>query len=515
MMRRLVLSLVVCGAGAWAGASAGAQTHKVTNPGSVVRAVGVYEWTGDMAKPAASRLIPVTLFLEGELRDAGVYMARPVPFALNSGNVYELQDAGVAKGSLELVYAKHLQGVSAATGESLFDDGWFGYGSYKAPAPPKKITPLKASKTQPVIVGSQDSGRPHFSNKSADTAAAGADGKPSVDPAAERASGTVDTDPSKSSGDAKDAGNAPAGDPERPTMKRRTTGETADTSSKKRDDRASVTGVSTDDPDRPTLKKRPAEKSDDGTRTGAPEDDVASVGANGALNDDPNRPNLHRGKPVNAMKEDDLPKLTGIPKDADLHQMVAVSDAANRETHEFARAWTDDAERAAVLLTMETMTRAQLAGYGVPAAAPAPTKKAAAPMTAAAKTRAKREAAKNAAVPVALLDEELKGYTLSYGGAPTYVFTAHTAGEGAALKYVTVVAQDNGLGDIKAALQSVTDAVHLDRTPRMRFVDAVDVDAGNRASLLLELRGKSSRQFALYRVIAAKADQLFVTGSTQ
>ena len=106
----------MCGAGAWAGASAGAQTHKVTNPGSVVRAVGVYEWTGDMAKPAASRLIPVTLFLEGELRDAGVYMARPVPFALNSGNVYELQDAGVAKGSLELVYAKHLQGGECGYG---------------------------------------------------------------------------------------------------------------------------------------------------------------------------------------------------------------------------------------------------------------------------------------------------------------------------------------------------------------------------------------------------------------
>src|ERR1039458_989075 len=30
-----------------------AQTHKVAQPQNVVRAVGVYEWTGDMAKPTA------------------------------------------------------------------------------------------------------------------------------------------------------------------------------------------------------------------------------------------------------------------------------------------------------------------------------------------------------------------------------------------------------------------------------------------------------------------------------
>src|ERR1017187_8550833 len=72
----------------------GAQTHKVAKPENVVRSVGVYEWTGDMAKPAASRLIPVSLFIDGKLRDAAVYLARPVPFALISGNVYELEKAG-------------------------------------------------------------------------------------------------------------------------------------------------------------------------------------------------------------------------------------------------------------------------------------------------------------------------------------------------------------------------------------------------------------------------------------
>jgi len=49
----------------------------------------------------------------------------------------------------------------------------------------------------------------------------------------------------------------------------------------------------------------------------------------------------------------------------------------------------------------------------------------------------------------------------------------------------------------------------------MRPIDVIDADASNRASLLVELRAQNSRQFALYRVIAGKADQTYVTGSTQ
>ncbi len=113
------------------------------------------------------------------------------------------------------------------------------------------------------------------------------------------------------------------------------------------------------------------------------------------------------------------------------------------------------------------------------------------------------------------MDEELKGYTLSYGGAATYVYTANTGGTGAGLRYVTVVAQADGLGELKPAIQSVTDAAHLDRTPWMRLVDVVDVEASNRASLLFEMRAQSSRQFGLYRVIATKPEQIFLTGSTQ
>jgi hypothetical protein len=250
----------------------------------------------------------------------------------------------------------------------------------------------------------------------------------------------------------------------------------------------------------------------------------ASVrGVGGSLNDDPDRPTLHYGKPASSMTEADLPMMKGMPTDT--RQMVAVSDAVNRDPHDFSRPWEDDAERAAVLTKMQALARAKLAAYvagaagsGATTAAASTAKAGAAPAqrpTTAATAAARRKAAAAAPPPVELLDETLKGYTLSYGGAATYVYTAHTAGSGATLDYVMVVAQADPTGELKMAIASATDAAHLDRTPRMRLVDAVDIEASNRASLLFELRGEKSRQFGVYRVIGARADETFATGTTE
>lgn len=80
---------------------------------------------------------------------------------------------------------------------------------------------------------------------------------------------------------------------------------------------------------------------------------------------------------------------------------------------------------------------------------------------------------------------------------------------------MTIVAQTDEMGEFKVAIKNVTDADHLDRTAQMKFVDVVDADATNRASLLFELREQSSRQFALYRLIAAESQQIFISGTTQ
>jgi len=116
------------------------------------------------------------------------------------------------------------------------------------------------------------------------------------------------------------------------------------------------------------------------------------------------------------------------------------------------------------------------------------------------------------AAPAPLTNEELKGYELTYGGLPTFVYTVETPLFSGGPVYLTLVAQRLPAGNLQVAFSSVTDAAHLDRTPWFRFVDAVDPDGSHRASLLFELRAHTSRQFALYRLITANAEQTFATG---
>ncbi len=492
-----LVGAVVSGVGP---AMARAQMHAVKKPETVVRAVAVYEWTGDAVKPKASRVVPVSVFIDGHLEDGGVYLARPVPFELDTGTVFEVEKAGVPEGSLDLSYTRHY----VSNGVAAFDDGWLGYGPFK-PVPKTVLVAAKKSGPLPQVVTSGGSG-PHFSNG---TAASGS----STDKIANQ---PVDRSSAAGGGTTVSADK----DPDAPTMRRRSTDASGAS------DTASTDTDSSKDVDRPTLKRRtPAEQ-----KAAQKKKDLASVSGSASLNDDPDRPNLHRGKPASRLDEEDLQPLKGMP--ADLQQAVAVSDAKDRPEHPFERTWESNEERTQVTANLEEMARAQLAKYdlpaasaavGTPASTPAPAAKTpartSAPTTAAARARqrksaaaAKAAAATAAAAPVVLKEQSVKAYTLSYGGAATYVYTAVSPGAGGVDRYVSVVAQREPVGSLKMALASVTDAKHLDRTPWMRLVDAVDAEASNRASLLFELRAQNSRQFALYRVIGAATEQTFVTG---
>ena len=471
-----------------------AQMHVVKKPETVVRAVGVYEWTGEEAKPKASRLVPVTLFIDGKLEDAGVYLARPVPMALQTGTLFELDQAGKPDGLLEISFARQ---ILAPDGQ--FDDGWMGFGSYRA-APRPVLTATRKSGPLSKIVqsgGKPDSGGPKFGNKSTRPS----DSDDSDRPVLKR----------KTDADATATSSTPD-DPDRPTLTRKTA----------QADSAPET-TTPDDPnsevERPTLRKRtPAQR--DAARK---QHDSASVSGVGSLNDDPDRPTLHRGKAPGSMDEGDLPALAGLPPD--MHQRVAVSDAVNRPAHDFSRAWASEAEHTAILTQLQAIARTRLAAYGsTPAPASKPTlasKTSPAASTPAARRRqalaAKAAAAKDGrtSLPLPLNKEQLQAYTLSYGGDATYVYSASTPGPDGADKLITLVAQKEDPGELRIALSTVTDANHLDRTPQLRLVDVVDAEASNRASLLMELRAQHSRQFALYRVIGAQAQQTFLSGTTE
>ena len=69
-------------------------------------------------------------------------------------------------------------------------------------------------------------------------------------------------------------------------------------------------------------------------------------------------------------------------------------------------------------------------------------------------------------------------------------------------KEITLIARTNLEGDLRKLFFSQTDAQHLDETPRMELVDAVDADGDGRGELLFRRTYDTGSAFAIYRVTA-------------
>jgi hypothetical protein len=495
--------------------------HKVEPPQRVTRALAVYEYTGTLDHPTAARLVPVSLFIYGHFEDAGIFLARPVPFALGTGDIYFVEKAGDHLGTFDVDLAGHI-----VTNNALADDNpegaWYGFGTFNPPPPPSAVRKLPASTHLPVIAGSDDDSRPQLIRR---------------DPPKTASTSTPSHTPSST------------GDSGQPSMTRR------DPPTSTTDD------SSTSADDRPTLRHRDDTQKPAKHKRDKPQ---ASVSGDGDLFDDPDRPTLGAGKPDAA----DIPQLHGLP--ADLHQAVAISDPANRDPHIFTRDWDSSTDREQTLTQLEALARPRIAAYlaanklqpvapgaipstptatastapesplttaarddndqgppqlitkadadkanaAKPAATPKPSTTTTKPPTAAVHTTHRHTTPRRVSgpTPLALTNEQLNGYQLTYGGLPTFTYTAETPVATGGPVYITLVAQRLPSGELQLAFHSLTDAAHLDRTPWFRPIDVVDPDASHRASLLFELRAQHSRQFALYRLVTAEAEPTFTTG---
>jgi hypothetical protein len=219
---------------------------------------------------------------------------------------------------------------------------------------------------------------------------------------------------------------------------------------------------------------------------------------------DPDRPRLKRGKSGDYVLNV-VPSLLGLPPD--MQQTVAVSDAKNHPEHPWDYTWSNPDDEAKMKSALENIARTAL-GLNSPPSLPVASKKTATKTT----THKPAKPAPPPPPPATLQGEQFRVFELSYGSVATLVLQAHTAGPLAQEKFVTLIAQPDLYGNVLVLLKSVTDGAHLDDTPRMRLVDAVDAMADNRGELLFELRGATQRQFALYRVLRGQAEKLFVTG---
>jgi hypothetical protein len=446
-----------------------------------IRAIGVFEWTGDEEKPKTSRLVPVAVYDGEVLQDGGIYLARPAPLAVSSEVEYELKQNGKTVGLFDIDSAGQEQG------------SWVGLGRWRALPKPKPPAPVTATNKdewgneaddRPVLHRKAQSGGSSSSGSGSDSDSGSARSAPDPDRPTlhKKDSGDNSSDSSPSS-----TSSAPASDPDRPTMH------------KKASDDDSATSSAPADPDRPTLKKKKKEEA-------KPAADVGYVESMSTTTD-PNRPRLMRGKPAD-QGGTVLPTVMGLPPD--MHQAVAVSDAKSRPEHLWTYSWASPDDEAKMKADMEDLARKAL-GIASPPPPAVPAAKSR-PTTTSRATAPHKTKMVLPTPPAPLLDEQFRVFELSYGAGATMVLSAHTDGTGAQQKFVTLVGQPDLYGHVVVLMKNVTDAAHLDETPRLRLVDAVDALADNRGELMFELRGATQRQFALYRVLRGQVDKLFTSG---
>jgi hypothetical protein len=470
---------------------------KTDKSAPILRSVAVLEWTGDPGKPSASRLVPVAVYDGEQLNDGTIYLTRPEPLALAGGVEYELQTAGKAMGLFDVFDAIDVNG------------GWQGFGAWKPLTAAETAKAQSAFNTSTLYGGgsSEDDDKPVLKRKHPQ-------GTDSDAGAASGGSSSADKTTASTGSD----------DADRPTLKRKS-GDDSGQNSGSASGSGSSGSTASVDPDRPTLHRS--------HRSAAA--DVAQA-SNAAP--DPDRPRLQHGKPASS-RDTESPRLAGYPPS--MQQAVAVSDEGNRTEHPWKYTWANPDDEAKMKETLEGMARTAL-GLDAPAAPAKPVRK----------TAASLKAKKTPLVPPApaeLVDEQFRVFELAYGATATMVLTASTpkppvvdepmADEPpppaikrgkptasapvaktaappkltppAPQKFVTLVAQPDLYGGVMVLSKSVTDAAHLDETPRMRLIDAVDAMGDNRGELLFELRGKTQRQFALFRVLRGSAEQLFAT----
>jgi len=448
-----------------------------------IRAVGVIEWIGPEGKPTASRLIPISIFVNNHFQDAGLYLARPEPMALDSGTRYEIQQSGNPKGYFDVSSAGRVPA-------DKYDTLWVGLGVWKPLEPVRPSRNSRNAKNNfPKPVVDIDDGQPHLLRR----------------PGSE-STGPDNSSSNKSSTSGSNSSGSNTSNSSGPVLKRRDdSGTTANSGTI--DNSGDGNPPDADDPDRPHLTYKPATPppaiNDNGTG------DAPASGAEtnlAKLGDDPNRPMLHRGKPTSGPNAGPDSQLQGEP--IQMQQRVAVSDAANRDPHSFVYNWADAKTLTALQSKLESIAQKDIAAMVPPQPAVQPV--AAPAITHAHKAPTPPPAPNNTIV---LTDEKLSSFELTYDAGATLVYSAHTPGEGAQRRYVTLIAQVDIYGEPTVLFSSTTDEAHLDQNPQMKLVDVVDADGDNRGELLFELREDNQRQFALYRVYHGAATQVFLTGS--
>lgn len=451
------------------------------------RALGILQ----LAANGKATLIPLAILINGKFWDASVYKADPIPMALDTGTIYEGERTGSSQGLFTVGSALHSNAANAPS-------PWIGTGKW-LPAGTEEASKSLKAEAAPVGIDTMDEAPRLTKNPAAAKPAPPASSSP---PPASKPSGDSGGDgpprlskpapasaPSSSPGTAPSGGSAPAPG-------------SAPSSS-------------------PGAKSAEAKPED---HAKGPESDSGAT--------EGNRPRLRRGKPVEDVPDDEVPgyskpgtkAATSTDKTspdktpvaaadkAPVQLIPAISDASGPEPRSYTFEWLkgEEGERREQMLAL---AKAQLLAYlsaraGGRITVGAPGSKA-----------ARSTVARRFPDPV-FENVRMIAYDLWTNNQPVIVFSAEAhlspppAGSpqtaDSQLQYsIVLVARTDIYSNLAKLYVGITDKYHLDLTPRLELIDAVDADGDGRGELLFRETSDQGTGWVVYRATVDKLWKMY------
>jgi hypothetical protein len=448
------------------------------------RAVGVLQLT---AKGKAS-LVPIAVMINGKFWDASAYKADPVPMALESGTVYEVERNGSSQGLFTVGSALHSNSANAQI-------PWLGAGAWVPAGSEQKSTVMTAATTP---VGMTDTDAPPRLTR--DPA--------KVWPQKQTASSPSTSAPTRSSGSSD----------EPPRLAKPASESSGSQESPSQESKSAQSGSAPNSPN----TSGAASGSKSASAKASPPENVPTddSGADAA-----NRPVLRRGRPAVSFADEEIPgyskpgvtpsakpaaavaKAESAPEPVQL--IPAVSDAHGPEPHSYGFEWLkgEEEQRHDQMLAL---AKQQLATY-----LKAEAKEEITPQEHASHAL-HRVSTKKAPEPI-FENAKMVAYDLWLTNQPVLVFTAEAhlppSASGAQpgpyrdLTYwITIAGYPDIYNNLHKLYIGVTDKYHLDVTPKLELIDAVDADGDGRGELLFRETSDAGTGWVIYR---ATADSLW------
>jgi hypothetical protein len=437
------------------------------------RALGVLRITST----GKATLVPITILIEGKFFDASAYKAAPVPMALDTGTVYEGERTGSSLGLFTVDGALHSNAASSQT-------PWIGAGSWVLAGKEVAKSTIKAENV-PVGIDNSSDAPPRLtrggtaSRENPPSSAPPSPTPPSTVPSPTTPPSTAPPAPSSKPSQPDNPASSPAKDP----------------------------------------SAAPAKDSDSNSGAG-----------------DNNRPRLRRGRPVDPLPDEEIPgyskigatpastpasgptppvdptKPAAAPALVPVQLIPAISDAGGPEPRSFTFEWLkgeEDERRQQVIALAKQEIRAYMAAQA----------KANIPAKSSPKTTARAKAPKQ---PEPALDNpQMVTYDLWTNNQPILVFSAGAhlpqspagspqfAATADLQVSITLVVRTDIYNNLHKLYVGVTDKYHLDLTPRLQLVDAVDADGDGRGELLFRETSDSGAGWVIYRATTDKLWKLF------